>query len=63
MEACAPPDVPAVLTCGADEENLHNNRLMARRLGAPLHEMPGGHNSRTGATRWIRTARGCSHRC
>jgi enterochelin esterase-like enzyme len=41
--------VPAVLTCGAMEENVHNNRLMAaalRRQGYPvtLHEVPDAHN-------------------
>ena len=41
--------VPAVLTCGAIEENVHNNRLMAatlRRQGYPatLHEVPDMHN-------------------
>jgi enterochelin esterase family protein len=41
--------VPATLTCGAVEENVHNNRLMAttlRRQGYPaeLHEVPDAHN-------------------
>ncbi len=41
--------VPIVLTCGTGEENLANNRDMARilrRLGYPvtLHEVPGGHD-------------------
>ena len=41
--------VPAVLTCGVIEENVHNNRLMAatlRRQGYPaaLHEVPDMHN-------------------
>jgi enterochelin esterase-like enzyme len=41
--------VPAALTCGAVEENVHNNRLMAatlRRQGYPaeLHEVPDAHN-------------------
>jgi enterochelin esterase family protein len=40
--------VPAVLTCGVDEDNVHNNRRVAAALslqgyGAPLHERPGGH--------------------
>jgi enterochelin esterase-like enzyme len=40
--------VPAVLTCGRDEDNIHNNRRVAAALalqgyGAPLHERPGGH--------------------
>jgi enterochelin esterase-like enzyme len=36
--------VHAVLTCGAVEENLHNNRLMAATLRAPLHVTPDAHN-------------------
>jgi len=41
--------VPGVLTCGATEENVHNNRLMAatlRRQGYPtrLYEVPDMHN-------------------
>lgn len=41
--------VPAALTCGAIEENVHNNRLMARLLRdhgypADLHEVPDVHN-------------------
>jgi enterochelin esterase-like enzyme len=40
--------VPTVLTCGADEDNVHNNRRVAAALAlqgyrAPLHERPGGH--------------------
>jgi enterochelin esterase-like enzyme len=40
--------VPAVLTCGADEDNVHNNRRVAAALalqgyGAALHERAGGH--------------------
>jgi len=35
---------PAVLTCGAAEENIHNNRLMAAALGDPLYERPDLHN-------------------
>ncbi|HEX2104564.1 MAG TPA: alpha/beta hydrolase-fold protein [Solirubrobacteraceae bacterium] len=40
--------VPAVLTCGRDEDNVHNNRRVAAALalqgyGAALHERPGGH--------------------
>jgi enterochelin esterase family protein len=34
----------AVLTCGSVEENLANNRRMARALEAPLAEVPDGHN-------------------
>jgi enterochelin esterase-like enzyme len=48
----AQPDgraVPAVLTCGAAEENVHNNRLLTttlRRQGyaVELHEVPDAHN-------------------
>jgi enterochelin esterase-like enzyme len=41
--------VPTVLTCGSAEENVHNNRLMARTLAAQgyaasLHEVPDTHN-------------------
>jgi enterochelin esterase-like enzyme len=41
--------IPVMLTCGADEENLANNRRMAELLrehGYPavLHEVPGGHD-------------------
>jgi enterochelin esterase-like enzyme len=41
--------VPVVLTCGAAEENIQNNRLMARALcargyPATLHEVPGMHD-------------------
>lgn len=41
--------VPAVLTCGVVEENLENNRLMARALSAQgypvaLHEVRDAHN-------------------
>ena len=40
---------PSWLTCGAEEENVHNNRLMASALRArdypaDLHEGPGLHN-------------------
>jgi enterochelin esterase-like enzyme len=41
--------VPATLTCGTDEDNLHNNRRVAAALKlqgypAALHEAPGGHD-------------------
>ena len=41
--------VPATLTVGADEDNLHNNRRVAAALRlqgypAELHEAPGGHD-------------------
>lgn len=41
--------VPAVLTCGIAEENLHNNRVMVAALrdqgyAAALHEVPDLHN-------------------
>jgi enterochelin esterase-like enzyme len=44
-----PDPVPAVLTCGSAEENVHNNRLMARTLAnqgyrASLHEVADMHN-------------------
>ena len=44
-----PRPVPATLTCGSAEENVHNNRLMARALAgqgyaAALHEVPDMHN-------------------
>jgi enterochelin esterase-like enzyme len=35
---------PTVMTCGLVEENLANNRLMARRLGAELHGVRDAHN-------------------
>jgi enterochelin esterase family protein len=35
---------PAVLTCGAGEENLQNNREMAAALGEQLHELGDLHN-------------------
>jgi len=41
--------VPVTLTCGAAEENVHNNREMTRALreqgfDAELHEVPDMHN-------------------
>jgi enterochelin esterase-like enzyme len=41
--------VPVTLTCGAGEENLRNNRAMARALAAQgftttLHEVDGRHD-------------------
>jgi len=35
---------PAVLTCGAGEENIENNREMAAALGEHLHELGDLHN-------------------
>jgi enterochelin esterase family protein len=35
---------PAVLTCGAGEENVENNREMAAALGEQLHELGDLHN-------------------
>ena len=40
--------VPATLTCGRDEDNIHNNRRVAAALKlqdypGDLHEAPGGH--------------------
>jgi enterochelin esterase family protein len=44
-----PTPVPVALTCGAAEENVHNNRLMARTLAGQgydvtLHELTDTHN-------------------
>jgi enterochelin esterase-like enzyme len=44
-----PDPVPVSLTCGSAEENVHNNRLMARALSAQgyptaFHEVPDTHN-------------------
>jgi enterochelin esterase-like enzyme len=44
-----PRPIPVSLTCGGNEENIHNNRLMTatlldRRYAADLHEVPGLHN-------------------
>jgi enterochelin esterase family protein len=44
-----PDPVPVTLTCGAEEENVHNNRLMASSLAAQgyaahLQEVPDLHN-------------------
>ena len=41
--------VPVTMTCGAEEENIQNNRLMAGALGGQGHparlvEVPGGHD-------------------
>ena len=36
--------VPTTLTCGSAEENIHNNRVMAETLEAPLHEVTDTHN-------------------
>jgi enterochelin esterase-like enzyme len=41
--------VPATLTCGRDEDNIHNNRRVAAALKlqdyrGDLHEAPGGHD-------------------
>jgi enterochelin esterase-like enzyme len=41
--------IPVAMTCGAEEENVHNNRLMANALaehGYPtiMAEVPGGHD-------------------
>jgi enterochelin esterase-like enzyme len=41
--------VPATLTCGRDEDNIHNNRRVAAALklqgyDGDLHEAPGGHD-------------------
>lgn len=39
-----PAAVPVTMTCGRAEENVHNNRLMARAIGADLAEVPDLHN-------------------
>jgi enterochelin esterase family protein len=39
-----PVDGSVVMTCGRAEENVHNNRLMARALGAELAEVDDLHN-------------------
>ena len=51
VRASGPADrpVPAILTCGAIEENIENNRLMlsslqSRGYPARLHEVPDMHN-------------------
>jgi enterochelin esterase-like enzyme len=50
LRASSHPDsVPVVMTCGTEEENVHNNRLMVSALAAQgypacLHELPGLHN-------------------
>jgi enterochelin esterase family protein len=41
--------LPVAMTCGAEEENIHNNRLMASALtaqgySAELNEVPDLHN-------------------
>jgi enterochelin esterase family protein len=41
--------LPTIMTCGAEEENVHNNRLMAAALvaqgyDAHLHEVTDTHN-------------------
>jgi enterochelin esterase-like enzyme len=48
-QARHPAPVPVGLTCGSAEENVHNNRLMARALAAQgypaeFHEVPDTHN-------------------
>jgi enterochelin esterase-like enzyme len=48
-ERAYPSPVPVTLTCGSAEENVHNNRVMARALSAQgypaeLHEVPDMHN-------------------
>lgn len=44
-----PEPVPLIMTCGSEEENIHNNRVMASALAAQgydvqLHEVPDLHN-------------------
>jgi enterochelin esterase-like enzyme len=52
LQTTAARPVRTVLTCGAAEENVHNNRVMAGALraqgyDATLHETPGGHDFTT----------------
>jgi enterochelin esterase-like enzyme len=49
LQTTHPDPVPVTLTCGSAEENVHNNRLMARALSiqgyaAEIHEVPDLHN-------------------
>jgi enterochelin esterase-like enzyme len=49
LQRAAGPPVPVTLTCGIAEENVDNNRVMARALAAQgfdaeLHEVPDMHN-------------------
>jgi enterochelin esterase-like enzyme len=49
LQRAHPDPVPVALTCGSAEENVHNNRLMARALStqgypAALRELPDTHN-------------------
>jgi enterochelin esterase-like enzyme len=49
LQTTHPDPVPAALTCGSAEENVHNNRLMARALSAQgypvaFSEVPDLHN-------------------
>ena len=50
LRAGAYPDrLPVAMTCGSEEDNIHNNRLMAAALGeqgyaASLAEVPDLHN-------------------
>jgi enterochelin esterase family protein len=39
-----PARVPVAMTCGRAEENVYNNRLMARALAVELDEVPDLHN-------------------
>jgi enterochelin esterase family protein len=44
-----PEPLPVIMTCGAEEENVHNNRVMASALATQgyevrLHEVPDLHN-------------------
>jgi enterochelin esterase-like enzyme len=49
VERTQPAPIPVTMTCGVDEENLGNNRLMrdtllARGYDVRLHEVRGGHD-------------------
>jgi enterochelin esterase family protein len=47
-----PPRLPIVLTASREEENVHNNRVMARALGTRLVETGGAHDVRTWHAAW-----------
>lgn len=47
-----PLRVPTTLTASRDEESVHDNRVMARALDAPLVETDGGHDAPTWRAAW-----------
>ena len=54
---------PAVLTCGAAEENIHNNRVMAARLASSCTSCPTCTTTPPGETRCTRTSPACCRSC